>query len=118
VDAYTTRLAQGQLPTALTLPFTRRTRALYWLFWNAYLTRLSRQDYTRMFGGNLDDDFRPELRLVRRLGIIAETDYGFALTGRGRYLFHLVEQAYTTEYIDRTWNTCRTQAWPASLELY
>jgi oxygen-independent coproporphyrinogen-3 oxidase len=118
VDAYTTRLAQGQLPTALTLPFTRRTRALYWLFWNAYLTRLSRQDYTRMFGGSLDDDFRPELRLARRLGIIEDADYGFALTGRGRYLFHLVEQAYTTEYIDRTWNSCRTQAWPASLELY
>ena len=118
VDAYSSRLGQGQVPTALTLPFTRRTRALYWLFWNSYLTRLSRQDYARLFDGNLDDDFRPELRLARHLGIIKEAVYGYALTPRGRYLFHLVEQAYTTEYIDKTWNTCRTQAWPPSLELY
>ena len=118
VDAYSSRLGQGLLPTALTLPFTCRTRALYWLFWNSYLTRLSRQDYARMFGGNLDNDYLSELRLARRLGIIEEAAYGYALTERGRYLFHLVEQAYTTEYIDKTWKTCRTQTWPTSLELY
>ena len=118
VDAYSSRLGQGRIPTALTLPFTRRTRALYWLFWNSYLARLSRQDYARLFGGNLDDDFRPEFRMALRAGIIEETGYGYALSARGRYLFHLVEQAYTTEYIDKTWKTCRIQAWPANLELY
>ncbi len=118
VDGYISLLEQGRLPTALSLRFTRRTRTLYWLFWNSYLTRLSRLDYTRLFHGSLDEDFRLELGLARFLCIIEEVASGYELTARGRYFFHLVEQAYTAEYIDKTWKTCRSQAWPEILELY
>jgi len=117
VEAYIEAVEAGRVPTALTLRFNERTRALYWLFWNSYRMRIEASEYRRVLGRDLEVDFGRELRLGTMLGILKRTEGGFILTERGRYLFHLVEQAYTTEYIDTTWRTCRSEPWPSGLEL-
>jgi oxygen-independent coproporphyrinogen-3 oxidase len=117
VPAYIAAIGEGRIPTALTLVFTARTRALFWLFWSCYRTIIRGADYEGLFGRSLEADFGFELSLGRLIGLFEGGEGEYVLTRRGRYLFHLVEQAYTSDYIDRTWSTCRSEPWPKGLEL-
>lgn len=52
------------------------------------------------------------------MGIIREAKEGYELTEKGTYKYHLVEQAYTHQYIDKTWRIARQEAWPGKINLY
>lgn len=41
------------------------------------------------------------------MSIIRETKEGYELTEKGTHKYHLVEQAYTHQYIDKTWRIAR-----------
>jgi len=43
---------------------------------------------------------------------------GYKLTDKGAYLFHLIEQAYTCQYIDKTWRMALNNPWPKRVFLY
>ena len=52
------------------------------------------------------------------MGLLTKTKEGNKLTEKGTYKYHLVEQAYTHQYIDKTWRIARQEAWPNKIELY
>ena len=59
-----------------------------------------------------------ELLITRAFKLIIKTENGYKLTSRGTYLYHLIEQHYTHQYIDKTWRTCGETAWPKDIKLY
>lgn len=117
VPAYIERIRNGQLPTALTTRFTRRQRMVYYLFWRAYSTFVSKSDFKDFFGTKLDTEFRTAFWLARLLGYIQHEDDGYRLTPRGAYYFHYFENFYTLAYIDKMWGIMRHSAFPESIEL-
>lgn len=114
---YLDRIEQGALPTALTLRFSLRQRAVYYLFWSAYSLQIASSDFHRFFGRSLKGMYGFELALCRMLGLATKTEGGYRLSERGAYYFHYVEQAYTTAYIDKMWNICRKVAFPQQIVL-
>ena len=118
VEEYIHSLNSNKVPTALTLNFTKRTRALYWLFWNSYTLKISKENFKNLFNLDLDSMFKLELSLGRILGLIRKTNDGYELTEKGTYKYHLIEQAYTHQYIDKTWSILRKDAWPDNIKLY
>ncbi|MCL6458609.1 MAG: radical SAM protein [Gorillibacterium sp.] len=125
VEAYIERIEQQVTTnnlktntTALTLSFSERTRALYWIFWNAYTLELNQTAFLSLFRRELDDVFRWELRFARMLGLLRKNGKSYRLTSRGTYLYHLLEQRYTHGYIDRTWKIARENEWPSHIRLY
>ncbi|RPJ08943.1 MAG: radical SAM protein [Spirochaetaceae bacterium] len=118
VEAYIEAVSGGKIPTALRHPFSSRTRKVYWLFWNCYNGFLSKKIYSELFGSGIEKDFPFALSLAWMLGIARPGHEGWKLTAYGSYLFHIVEQHYTRQYIDKTWNISMTQAWPEKLFLY
>ena len=108
----------NKLPTALTLKFNPRTRALYWLFWSAYKLYISEDNFYELFGKKLDNIFKVELFLAGKFGYIQRYNRGYKLTGKGAYIFHLIEQAYTRQYIDKTWRIASKNPWPERITLY
>jgi len=118
VAAYAACVRQGRVPTALTMPFSARSRGLYWLFWNCYNGEISEAVYRELFGRGLRRDFGASLAAGAALGVLRRADGGWTLTEHGSYLFHLVEQAYTRQYIDRTWRHAMSTAWPEAVRLY
>ncbi|MBK1809885.1 radical SAM protein [Clostridium sp. YIM B02505] len=118
VEEYITCVNNDNIPTALTLNFTKRTRALYWLFWNSYTLKINNDNFKQLFNNNLEQIFKFELRLGILLGLIRKTEEGYELTKKGTYKYHLVEQAYTHQYIDKTWRIAREKAWPDNIKLY
>ena len=114
---YIARVNENLLPTALTINFIKRQRMVYYLFWKTYGTRISKQDFFDFFGSSLKRKYGFELFIGKLLGYVKETKEEYILTKKGAYLFHLVEQAYTTAYIDKMWHTLRVIPFPDSMKL-
>ena len=112
IEEYCRRIDTGQLPTALTLRFTKRQRMVYYLFWTAYSTRVSSADFEAFFGVPLEQMYGPELRLARRLGFITEQNGVYEMTPKGAFYYHYYENFYTLSYIDKMWSILGREAFP------
>ena len=117
LPAYQARVAAGDLPTALTLRFTRRQRMVYYLFWTAYSTRVDPEAFRRFFRVPLDRVYGAELRLARLLGLAVLEDGVYRMTPKGAFFYHHYEQFYTLAYIDKMWGVLRQEPFPRRLEL-
>ena len=115
VGEYIHAVEEGRSPTALEVDFTERERALFWLFWSIYNLHVSKADYFTLFGKPLDEMFGWELRLAAGMGLVKRRNDAYVVTARGAYLFHLVEQGYTDQYIDKVWGFARSTPWPEKL---
>ena len=70
VDEYCNRIAEGKLPTSLTLRFTTRQRMIYYLFWTAYSTKVDARDFELFFGVPLKQMYGAELNIEKWLGFV------------------------------------------------
>ena len=73
--------------------------------------------FEKMIGMPLREMYRFEIWASVKLGYLRETDGGYELTDKASYLYHKIEQAYTTAYIDKMWNISRMQAFPEQIIL-
>jgi len=108
----------NRIPTALIFDFSKQARYLYWLFWSCYNLDIDKNNFFQLFNKDLDSKFLWEIKLGKLLGIIENNGDGYKLTDKGAYLFHLVEQKYTNQYIDKTWRMARKTPWPEKIVLY
>ena len=118
VEEYIKCINDGKIPTAMTMKFSERNRALYWLFWNAYTLKFNNNEFKKLFGVNLEKMFKVELRMARLLGLLIKVDNNYELTKKGTYFYHLLEQKYTNRYIDKSWRVARENPWPEEIKLY
>ncbi len=117
VEAYCQRLAAGQLPTALTLRFSRRQRMVYYLFWAAYGTRVDPREFEAFFGEKLEKQYGLELKLAQALGYLEVRDGTYVMTPKGAFTYHYYENFYTLSYIDKMWGILRKEAFPGEIRL-
>lgn len=115
VDEYVRSIQQGRSPTALSIQLTPRERELMWLFWHSYNLQIEPVPFAAQFGHRLEGPFGLELRTAQAFGILRRRNGTYSLTDRGAYLFHLVEQQYTNQYIDKVWRFSLQNPWPAAL---
>jgi oxygen-independent coproporphyrinogen-3 oxidase len=117
LEGYIGRINNNKLPTSLTLKFSLRQRAVYYLFWKAYSLRINPNEFKEYFGVALSSLFGLELWICRLLGWVEKDKGGYQLTDKGAYYYHYIEQAYTTAYIDKMWNISRHTAFPKRITL-
>lgn len=117
VIEYCRRIGEGNLPTSLTLRFSKRQRMVYYLFWTAYSTKVSAKEFERFFGVPLKRMYGLELKLAKLLGYITEHDGVYSMTLKGAFYYHYYENFYTLAYIDKMWSIMRKEAFPDRIEL-
>lgn len=117
IGAYIRRVSGGELPTSLTLDFSLRQRAAYFLFWSAYSMRISPDSFRGYFGRPLESMYGAEMKLCLMLGLLKRAGVDYELTEKGAYWYHYIEQAYTTAYIDKMWNISRKVPFPEKIIL-
>lgn len=118
VEEYIKCINDGKIPTAMTMKFSLRNRALYWLFWNAYTLKFNNNEFKKLSGVNLEKMFKIELLIARALGLLNKVKNNYELTKKGTYFYHLLEQQYTNRYIDKSWRAARENPWPKEIKLY
>lgn len=117
VEEYIKRIDSHQLPTSLTLRFTRRQRMVYYLFWTAYSTKVRAEDFEKFFGVSLERMYGWELRMAELLGFVTKKDGCYRMTLKGAFYYHYYENFYTLAYIDKMWGIMRKEAFPERIEL-
>ncbi len=117
VDAYCQSIRSKKLATSLTIRFTKRQRMIYWLFWTAYSTKVSSDDFEKFFGVPLKKMYGFELWLAKRMGLVKERNGTYEMTLKGAFYYHYYENFYTLSYIDKMWGIMRKEAFPERIEL-
>ena len=117
VEEYIKRIDSHQLPTSLTLRFTRRQRMVYYLFWTAYSTKVRAEDFEKFFGVSLERMYGWELQMAELLGFVTKKDGCYQMTLKGAFYYHYYENFYTLAYIDKMWGIMRKEAFPERIEL-
>lgn len=116
-EEYLKRIADGELPTSLTLRFSKRQRMVYYLFWTAYSTKVDERDFEEFFGVSLDKMYGFEMKLAKLLGFVTEDNGIYSMTLKGAFYYHYYENFYTLAYIDKMWGIMRREAFPEKIEL-
>lgn len=117
IEEYIKRVEENCLPTSLTLNFTKRQRAVYYLFWSAYSMRIFSEKFENIVGEPLKKMFGFEFWLLEKLGLISNERNYYRLTDKAAYYYHYIEQVYTTTYINEMWNVSRKIAFPKEIIL-
>ena len=117
VEEYCSRIGDEKLPTSLTIRFSLRQRMVYYLFWTAYSTKVSSEDFEKFFGVSLKKMYGLELWLAKVLGFVTEKDGIYTMTDKGAFYYHYYEQFYTLSYIDKMWGIMRKEAFPKEIRL-
>ncbi|MDP4181754.1 MAG: radical SAM protein [Bacillota bacterium] len=117
IPEYINRIDSNNLPTALTLNFSKRQRAVYYLFWSAYSLHINEDSFAGLIGKPLTQMYKFELFIAKKLGLLTKKDNMYCLTSKASYIYHYLEQKYTTAYIDKMWNISRKIAFPRKIEL-
>lgn len=117
IEEYIARVDSDRLPTSLTLSFTKRQRACYYLFWGAYSMRINKEEFKKIIGTDLDRMYAFEIFIATKLGYLKKSGDNYVLTDRAVLLYHSIEQVYTTAYIDKMWNVSRLQPFPERIVL-
>lgn len=115
--AYSSRVREGALPTALTLRFTLRQRMVYYLFWSAYSTWVDPKGFSDFFGKSLSRCYGFEFWLSEKLGWIEQKSGKYHLTAKGVFAYHYYEGFYTLRYIDNMWRTLGGESFPKELKM-
>ncbi|RKX74464.1 MAG: hypothetical protein DRP87_16760 [Spirochaetes bacterium] len=118
VTGYCERLLEKTLPPVFIMDFNQRTRTLYWLFWSIYNLKIDLKAYYQLFNQDLEQMFAIELFIAQRAGLIKKVGNSYLVSEKGAYYFHLVEQKYTHQYIDKTWRIAREKPWTKEIKLY
>ena len=117
VEDYCRRINSNTLATSLTDRFVKRQRMVYYLFWTAYSTRVSIDDFERFFGVKLNKVYGFEIWIAKLMGFITEENGILSLTMKGAFYFHYYEKYYTLSYIDKMWGLMRKEAFPRKMKL-
>ncbi|MBC3888795.1 radical SAM protein [Acetobacterium paludosum] len=117
IDDYRKRVEAESLPTSLTIKFTKRQRAVYYLFWGSYSMKINTDQFEKIADVSLNKMFGWELFIAEKLGFIRKNAKNYELTDKAATIYHGIEQVYTTAYIDKMWNVSRKQAFPDKIIL-
>ena len=117
IEAYQKRIQDGKLPSSLTSYFSERGRMIYYLFWEAYSTKVSSRNFENYFGVPLKSMYGKELWLAKKLGFATESNGDYSMTLKGAFYYHHYESFYTLSYIDKMWGLMRNEAFPEKMEL-
>ena len=117
VEEYCKRIEEEKLPSSLTIRFTKWQRMIYYLFWTAYSTKVSAEDFEKFFGVPLKKAYGFELWVARILGFVKKKGGMYEMTLRGAFYYHYYENYYTLAYIDKMWGIMRKEAFPKSIKL-
>lgn len=101
---------------ALTMPMAGATDDLMDLYWRAYDTRIEAGQWERLASSM--PRLRPGLAAARALGLCEREAGGLALTRRGSFWLHLLQNQVALPGVAALWAAGKQAAWPAGVTLH
>jgi len=116
VSAYNLVLSQRKFPTALHMPLTDKMSKYYWLYWRCYDAQIPKTQLYERFGKS-DIKLKLLLKTARLIGMISDEQDNYALTRRGSFWIHWLQNQFALNYVDKVWTTAMKEPYPSKIEL-
>jgi coproporphyrinogen III oxidase-like Fe-S oxidoreductase len=118
VAEYIKRLESGRMPIALSLDLSESMQMAWWFYWRVYETRFKRSDFKQRFEKDFNKIYGKYIKLFSSFGLI-KTDNGneVALSDRGTFWLHALEDLFSLDYISKLWGTSKQEPWPEKVVL-
>jgi coproporphyrinogen III oxidase-like Fe-S oxidoreductase len=116
IEQYASTLPH-HLPVALAMPVDRKLEMAYWLYWRIYEMSIPIQEFSQLFGRDLESVHGRLLSLLTKLGILNRENGCYHVTEKSAYWIHRLQNEYALNYINNLWGTCRNVAWPSEVTL-
>jgi len=117
VAEYIGALENERRPIALSLDLSEKMQMAGWLYWRIYETRFARGDFKIRFEKEFDSVYGKYFKPLALLGFLKCDGERVALSDRGAYWLHLLEDLFSIEYISRLWGTSKLEPWPERVVL-
>lgn len=117
VAEYVNALRQGKLPIALSASLTERMQMAGWLYWRIYETQWEKIAFLERFGKFFDSVYGGLFKVLGLLGFSMDDGERIAMTDRGAYWLHALEDILSIDYISKLWGTARETPWPDQVTL-
>ena len=115
--AYADMVEKGSLPVVMMSDMDQKGVTSYYLFWRMYEGIIGRERFQRLFGISVEKAFPLLMGLFVAIGGVQRRGDNYYLTRRGYDLFHTVERWVTYQFIEPTWDACRSTPHPDTLVL-
>jgi oxygen-independent coproporphyrinogen-3 oxidase len=118
VTEYIASIKEKGQAVALEMPFTQILNIVYDFYWRLYDTYIPKQRELDNLTYQLKDIKRLRLLLAlgKLLGMLRESEENFALTRKGTFWIHLIQNYFSLRYINTIWTKAKHEAWPAFIK--
>jgi oxygen-independent coproporphyrinogen-3 oxidase len=117
VTEYIASISENGHAVALEMPFSKHLSILYDFYWRLYDTYIPKKRELEHLIYELRDD--QNLRLLMQLceffGMLKKESEYFALTRRGSFWIHLMQNYFSLRYINTIWTRAKQEAWPVAI---
>jgi oxygen-independent coproporphyrinogen-3 oxidase len=117
VADYINALENGRIPTALSLDLTEEMQMAGWLYWRIYETRFLKSDFKTRFAADFDRVYGRYIEPMSALGLLTDDGNQIALTDRGTFWLHALEDLFSINYIGKLWGDLMQDPWPRRVAL-
>lgn len=105
-------------PTILKLDVDKKMEKIFWFYWRLYETEIPKKEYKKLFGSDIEQDFRVLFFLFRFFKFIEkETKNSLKLNINGVFYIHLLQNFFALDYINKIWDTCKRNKNPNKIKL-
>ncbi len=112
VQEYILALESGSPPIALSLKLTADMQMAGWLYWRIYETRFDKRDFQKRFGVEFERIYGKYLRPLALAGLVKNDQDQIALSDRGAYWLHYVQDLFSIDYLSKLWDISKHEPWP------
>lgn len=111
------KTVRQRIPVALKMDVSRKLEKLFWLYWRFYETEIPVSEYKRLFKGQLWNDFRIEMTLLKMMNFFNHNNGIISLNQRGAFWIHLLQNQFALNYVNKIWTRCQREPWPLKIAI-
>jgi oxygen-independent coproporphyrinogen III oxidase len=115
VKEYIETALSGKLPIAFSMDISPKLGKYYWLYWRFYETRIDKKQLKDKLGKDIK--IKWFFSAAKGLSLLKENREEFALTERGSFYIHLIQNYFVLNYINKVWSAAMKTPWPDRIKI-
>ena len=117
VPHYIEKISNGKFAEVVKMYYTDLMDNYYWLYWRLYETRIPINEFEKRFSSGIEKRAKALIKLLFTLHMLKREDNYYALTRRGMFYVHLMQNHFSMNYIGKVWSEMMQEPEPKEILL-
>lgn len=117
VPHYIERMSNGKFAEVVKMDYTDLMDNYYWLYWRLYETRIPISEFEKRFSRGIERRAKLLIKLLFAFYMLERKGNYYALTRRGMFYVHLMQNHFSMNYIGKVWSEMMQEPEPKEILL-